>query len=116
IGGFRGLHASVPAFKFQMIGDPATSEYTWYSIAAITFASLVQILGLMHNMSSGGSARDEDTARFGMISGGFMKRFILIAWMFCGLLAIAVLGGSLADPDAAWGTLSKTLLIWPGLM
>lgn len=116
IGGFHELHVRVPDFKFKMFGDSAVSEYAWFTIAAITFASLVQILGLMHNMSAGGSARDEDTARFGMISGGFMKRFILIAWMFCGLLAIAVLGGNLADPDAAWGSLSKTLLIWPGLM
>jgi SSS family solute:Na+ symporter len=115
IGGFHEMHLRVPAFKFQIFGDAAVSEYAWYTIAAITFASLVQILGLMHNMSAGGSARDEDTARFGMISGGFMKRFILIAWMFCGLIAIALLGGSLADPDAAWGTLSKSLLM-PGLM
>ncbi len=115
VGGFSGLHAKVPDYKFQMFGTEATSEYTWYAIFAIFFASLVQILGLLHNMSSAGSARDEDTARFGMISGGFTKRFIIIAWSFCGLLAIAVLTGGLSDPDNAWGAMSQKLL-GPGLM
>src|SRR5437762_4655792 len=119
VGGFRGLPATVPPFNFHLFGDPAVSDYTWYSILAITFASLVQIVGLMHNMSTGGSARDEDTARFGMISGGFTKRFVLIMWMFCGLIALAKFagagGGGLSDPDEAWGKLSAALL-GPGLM
>jgi solute:Na+ symporter, SSS family len=119
VGGFKGLHAAVPAHKFYMFGEATVSEYTWYSILAITFASLVQIIGLMHNMSTGGSARDEDTARFGMITGGFTKRFVLIMWMFCGLLALAKFTGpggpGLSDPDEAWGKLSSDLLV-PGLM
>jgi Na+/proline symporter len=116
VGGFAGLHNIVPAFKFRLFGTIATSEYTWYSIAAITFASLVQILGLMHNMAAGGSATNENTARFGMISGGFTKRLVLIAWGLCGLLAIAVFAKEgLADPDNAWGQLSIRLLM-PGLM
>jgi Na+/proline symporter len=110
IGGIHKLHDIVPAERFALFGTEAMSEYTWYSILAITFASLVQIIGLSHNMSAGGSARDENTARFGMISGGFTKRVVLIAWMFCGLLGIAILSGSLNNPDEAWGALSKTLL------
>ena len=116
VGGFAGLHDIVPAFKFRLFGTVATSEYTWYSIAAITFASLVQILALMHNMAAGGSATNENTARFGMISGGFTKRLVLIAWGLCGLLAIAVFAKEgLSDPDNAWGQLSMKLLM-PGLM
>jgi SSS family solute:Na+ symporter len=115
VRGFTGLHAALPNSVFQLVGTAASSEYAWYSIAAITFGSLIQIIGLSHNMSSGGSATNEDTARFGMISGGFTKRIVLIAWMFCGLLAIATLGGGLSDPDKAWGALSKSLL-GPGLM
>lgn len=115
VGGFHGLHQLVPAYKFAIFGGAAMSDYTWYSIFAITFASLVQILGLLHNMSSAGSATNENTARFGMIAGGFTKRLILIAWMFCGLLAIGVLRGGLSDPDNAWGALSQALL-GPGLL
>jgi Na+/proline symporter len=115
VGGFAGLHHAIPSSTFQLVGTAASSEYAWYSIAAITLGSLIQILGLSHNMSSGGSAINENAARFGMISGGFTKRIVLISWMFCGLLGIAILSGSLSDPDKAWGSLSKQLL-GPGLM
>jgi hypothetical protein len=115
VGGFSGLHEMLPASTFKLVGTAASSEYAWYSIAAITCGSLIQILGLSHNMSSGGSAINENAARFGMISGGFTKRIVLISWMFCGLLGIAILSGSLSDPDKAWGALSKHLL-GPGLM
>lgn len=110
VGGFHGLHLAVPAFKFAPWGD-------WVSVFAIFFASLVQIFGLLHNMSTAGSATNEDTARFGMISGGFTKRLVLVAWMLCGLLAIAVLAksGGISNPDLAWGAMSKQLLV-PGLM
>src|SRR5207302_11213394 len=115
VGGSGGLHQALPHSTFQLIGTAASSEYAWYSIAAITLGSLIQIVGLSHNMSAGGSATNEDTARFGMIGGGFAKRVILIAWMLCGLLAIALLSGELSEPDKAWGALSKHLL-GPGLI
>jgi SSS family solute:Na+ symporter len=111
IGGFAALHRILPAYLFR------TGQSPWYEVAAITFASLVQIIGLLHNMSVGGSAKNEQTARFGMISGGFTKRLVLIAWMLCGLLALAILRGNsqLSDPGNAWGALSRELL-GPGLM
>ena len=92
-GGFAGLHKIVPEYLFS-----ATGTMPWHSVAAITFASLVQIVGLLHNMSTAGSAKDENTARFGMISGGFTKRLVLIAWMLCGLIGLAVLTGNLSCP------------------
>lgn len=111
VGGFDGLHDKVPEHYFMIFGSPLMSEYTWYTVFAITLGSFIQILGLSHNMAAAGSAKDEDTARFGMLSGGFSKRVIIIAWMFCGLLAVALLsGGKLSIPDRAWGTLSKELL------
>jgi solute:Na+ symporter, SSS family len=111
-GGFAGLHKIVPEYLFS-----ATGTMAWHSVAAITFASLVQIVGLLHNMSTAGSARDENTARFGMISGGFTKRLVLIAWMLCGLIGLGVLSGNLrlSDPDYTWGTLSRELL-GPGFL
>lgn len=111
-GGFAGLHKIVPEYLFS-----ATGAVAWHTIAAITFASLVQIVGLLHNMSTAGSARDENTARFGMILGGFTKRIVLIAWMLCGLIALGVLTGNLKlfDPDYAWGALSRQLL-GPGFL
>lgn len=110
VGGFSALHAKVPEHYFLLFGSPAMSEYTWYTVFAITLGSFIQILGLSHNMAAAGSAKNEDTARFGMLSGGFSKRIIIIAWMFCGLLAVALLTGKLSIPDRAWGALSRELL------
>jgi Na+/proline symporter len=111
IGGFSGLHARVPDVNFWLSGTPFSS-FTWYSIAAVTFGSFIQIIGLQHNMASGGSAKDENTARFGMLVGGFTKRLVLICWMLCGLLAVAIFMGPdrLARSDQAWGALSSHLL------
>jgi SSS family solute:Na+ symporter len=105
IGGFHELHLKLPAHVFWI----TNVETTWYSIAAIVFASILQVVGLLHNMSTGGSAKDEDTARFGMISGAFTKRLVLICWMVCGLLALGLVTG-LSDPNEAWGALSRQIL------
>ncbi len=110
VGGFSGMHAKIgDPTKFYLTGTQF-SNFTWYSIAAFTFTSFIQIVGLQHNMSAAGSATNENTARFGMLSGGFLKRFILICWMLCGFLGLAILAGKLDNPDYAWGTLSKMLL------
>lgn len=115
VGGFAGLHALVPRNMFNLSGG-ATSNYTWYSIIAVTFASLIQIIGLQHNMAAAGSATNENAARFGMITGGFTKRVVLILWMLCGLLALAIFSGHFKDvqalsvPEYAWGSVSTYLL------
>jgi Na+/proline symporter len=113
VGGFEGLHDKVPDFKFALFGAQAVSDYTWYSIAAIVFGSLVtfgQPAG-----PSVAAAKNERAIRIGTLSGVFLKRFVMIAWMFCGLLAIALLPGGLSDPDETWGALA-TKVLPPGLM
>jgi hypothetical protein len=71
----------------------------------------------MGNMSIGGSARDEFSARFGAVTGTYAKRFMIIMWSFCGLIAFALYSGAdaLSDPDLAWGAMSRQLL-GPGLL
>ncbi|HBF34850.1 TPA: transporter [Candidatus Sumerlaeota bacterium] len=116
LGGFAGLHKAIPEHMFQIFGTVATSEYTWYAILAITFTSMVQIFGLMGNMAGTGSARDEDAARTGAIAGAFAKRVVIIGWMLCALIAVALYpNNGIADPDNAWGILSLRLL-GPGFM
>lgn len=115
IGGFHALHQAVPEFMFRIFGTVTASDYAWYSILAITFSSMIQIFGLISNMSQIGSAKDEQTARFGQITGAFTKRLVIIAWMFCGLIAVAMFPGGLADTENTWGVMAKTLLA-PGLM
>lgn len=110
IGGFAGLHERVPAAMFNLFGGDGASEYTWYSIAALLLVQIVGIVGSQANMTIAGSAKNEYAARIGAVTGGFSKRFVTIAWAYCGLIALALFGPSLSDPDQAWGLLTKELL------
>ncbi len=113
VGGFAGLHASVPDYMFELFGSVTMSEYAWYTILAMVLANLVSIIAVAPGMQTAGSAKDEMTARFGMIVGMFFKRFIMIFWALAGLLAIGLYAGMLHDPDLIWGFMSKDLL-FPG--
>ena len=113
IGGFAGLHASVPDYMFELFGSVTMSEYAWYTIAAMVLANLVSIIAVAPGMATAGSAKDEMTARLGMIGGMFFKRLIMIFWALAGLLAIGLYMGRLHDPDLIWGYMTKDLL-FPG--
>jgi SSS family solute:Na+ symporter len=113
IGGFAGLHASVPDYMFELFGSVTMSEYAWYTIAAMVLANLVSIIAVAPGMATAGSAKDEMTARLGMIGGMFFKRLIMIFWALAGLLAIGLYMGKLHDPDLIWGYMTKDLL-FPG--
>ena len=113
IGGFSGLHASVPDYMFELFGSVTMSEYAWYTILAMVLANLVSIVAVAPGMQTAGSAKNEMTARFGMIGGMFFKRFIMIFWALAGLLAVGLYAGMLHDPDLIWGFMSKDLL-FPG--
>ncbi len=113
VGGFAGLHASVPDHMFQLFGSPSLTDYGWYTIVAMILANLVSIIAVATGMQTAGSAEDEMTARVGMIGGMFLKRFIMIFWALAGLLAIALYAGELHDPDLIWGYMTRDLL-FPG--
>jgi SSS family solute:Na+ symporter len=113
IGGFEGLHASVPDYMFELFGSASISEYAWYTILAMILANLVSIVATAPSMAIAGSARDEMTARVGIIGGMFFKRFIMLFWALAGLLAIGLYSGQLHDPDLIWGHMTQDLL-FPG--
>ncbi len=113
IGGFSGLHASVPDYMFELFGSVTMSEYAWYTILAMVLANLVSIIAVAPGMATAGSAKDEMTARLGMIGGMFFKRLLMISWALAGLLAIGLYFGRLHDPDLIWGFMTKDLL-FPG--
>jgi solute:Na+ symporter, SSS family len=110
IGGVDALHEKVPQVMFNLFGGDMASEYTWYSIGALLLVQLIGISGSQHNMAIAGSAKDEMAARLGSVTGGFSKRFVTIAWAYCGLIALALFGPSLSDPDQAWGLMTRELL------
>jgi SSS family solute:Na+ symporter len=113
VGGFAGLHATVPDYMFELFGSATMSEYAWYTIGAMALANLVSIIAVAQGMQTAGSAKNEMTARIGMIGGMFAKRIIMIFWALAGLLAIAIYAGQLHDPDLIWGYMTKDLLV-PG--
>ncbi len=113
IGGFSGLHATVPDFMFELFGSTTLSEYAWYTILAMVLANLVSIIAVASGMQTAGSATNEMTARIGMIGGMFAKRIIMLFWALAGLLAIGLFAGRLHDPDLIWGFMTKELL-FPG--
>ena len=46
IGGFSGLHATVPDYMFELFGSVTMSEYAWYTILAMVLANLVSIIAV----------------------------------------------------------------------
>ena len=112
-GGFSGLHSLVPDYMFELFGSPVMSEYAWYTIFGMVLANLVSIIAVSTGMSTAGSAKDEMTARIGMITGMFTKRLMMIMWALAGLLAIALYAGQISDPDLIWGYMTQKLL-FPG--
>ncbi|MDQ8187696.1 sodium:solute symporter family protein [Pelagicoccus sp. SDUM812002] len=113
LGGFEGLHAAVPAFKFELFGSVSLSEYGWYTIFAMACSNLVAIVAIAQNMQTAGSATNENSARFGIIGGMFFKRLLMLSWILAGLIAVGLYAGKLHDPDLAWGYMSRDLLV-PG--
>lgn len=115
VGGFTGLHASVPEHMFWLFGTETLSEYAWYTIAAMALANLVAIVAVATGMQVSGSAINENTARFGVIGGMMFKRFMMILWALAGLIALGLYAGELHDPDLIWGYMTRRLL-GPGLI
>jgi SSS family solute:Na+ symporter len=113
IGGFSGLHASVPDYMFRVFGSAATSDYAWYTIVAMSLANLVSIVAAAPMMATAGSAKNEMTARVGMLGGMFCKRIIMLFWALAGLLAIGLYAGRVHDADLIWGYMTRDLL-FPG--
>ena len=58
----------------------------------------------------GGSAKDELSARVGILVGNFIKRFLTILWTLTGLIALALYANEIADPDLVWGHATLDLL------
>jgi SSS family solute:Na+ symporter len=117
IGGFAALHHQVDATKFQLFGSEAGNQYTLYSILAIIFTSTVASIAGVNMGPAAASAKSEHALRMGTVMGGFSKRIVTIAWLFCGLMGLALFahGNALADPQDVWGALAQKLLM-PGLM
>ncbi|WP_221029112.1 sodium:solute symporter family protein [Actomonas aquatica] len=118
IGGFDALRDRVPANMFELVGSNADlQQITGLSLFALFLVAIIQINGIIGNMGISGSAKNEYAARLGAVTGTYAKRLMFILWAFAGLIAVAMFSGAdtLADPDLAWGTMSRQLL-GPGML
>jgi SSS family solute:Na+ symporter len=115
VGGFSGLHEKVPESMFELFGSTSMSEYTIYMVLSLAFCNLVAIIANSGAFTVANAAKSEMDARFGATAGSFLKRFIFIPWALCGLLALALYGGKVSDPDLIWGIMTRDFLC-PGLI
>ncbi len=112
VGGWHELATKIPAGMTDLFGGTARSQFTGWAVLAVVLVSLIQMHSVLSQMTILGAARNEFAARFGLTSGTYAKRVMIILWAFVGLIAIALFSGPsrLADPDTVWGAASKLLL------
>jgi SSS family solute:Na+ symporter len=72
---------------------------------------VTNLIGLApRSFTIGGSSRDDNSARIGMVTGAFAKRFVMIGWALTGLIAVGLYTGQLSDATFIWGHMTKDLL------
>lgn len=112
--GFRIMHERVPDEYFKIVESPRGGEFPLYYILAITILNLVAIVVHPHMaVTGGGSARTENSARVGLVTGNFMKRFCTIGWSITILIVLAYMAGNTEiaeDPDRTWGVAAREIL------
>ena len=116
--GFRIMHEQIPPEHFHILGSASGSEFPLHRVIAVVIINLVGIVVQPHFIATGGgSAKNESSARIGLVTGNFLKRFCTIGWVLTALIALALFADHpelAADPDKTWGVASRELL-GPGL-
>ncbi len=116
--GFRIMHEQVPPEYFSVVGSSSASEFPLHFIIAVVVINLMTVVIQPHFIiTGGGSAKDENSARIGLVVGNFLKRLCTVGWVLTALVALALFADSpelAQDPDKTWGVASRELL-GPGL-
>lgn len=114
VDGFRIMHSRVAEDYFQIIGGPRASEFPLHFIVSLTLLGLVGIVVHPHMISvGGGSAKTESGARWGLVTGSFLKRFCTIGWALTALIVLALMADNVEaarDPDHVWGIACREIL------
>jgi len=116
--GFRILHEQVPPEYFSVVASTGTTVISWHFIVAVVIINVMTVVVQPHFIiTGGGSAKDENSARVGLVVGNFLKRLCTVGWVLTALVALALFADSpelSQDPDKTWGVASRELL-GPGL-
>lgn len=112
--GFSILHERVSPEFFSLFNGPAAGEFPVEYIVSLTLLAMVGIVVQPHFIvTGGGSAKSEDEARIGLVTGNFLKRICTIGWALTALISLALLADNpeiAADPDQVWGVASREIL------
>jgi len=104
------VHEQLPESYFELFGSPATVDFTWYYILALTVMATVNVVIQPNALVATGSAKGEYECRFGFVTGCYMKRVCTVLWGFFALSAIVLYHDRIDDPDLVWGTATLDLL------
>lgn len=104
------LHDKLPQAFFEIFGSPTLIDFTWYFIITASLVAAITVVTQPNQLVTNAAAKDEYSARFGMVTGGFIKRFCTIMWGLVGLSAILLYTGKVHNPDLVWGYAIHDLL------
>lgn len=104
------LHEKLPESFFEIFGSPTIIDFTWYFIIAAAIVAGVTVVTQPNQLVTNAAAKDEHSARFGFVTGVFLKRFCTILWGVLGLSAILLYTGKIQNSDLVWGYATRDLL------
>lgn len=104
------LHDKLPESFFEIFGAPTLMDFTWYFILVASLIAGITVVTQPNQLVTNAAAKDEYSARFGFVAGGFMKRFCTIMWGVLGLSAVLLYTGKVQNPDLVWGYATHDLL------
>ena len=115
LGTFEAFHKNLPEAFFKVLGSPNLPQFTWYYILTFAVMGLINTGVQANQLTAAGSAKDDETARVGFITGIFIKRYCGIIWGFIAMMTLLLYSGHVSDPDYVWGMATRELLC-PGLV
>ena len=115
LGTFEAFHKNLPNSFFKILGSPNVPQFTWYFIASFGIMAVFNTVAQANQLTAACSAKDDETARVGFITGIFMKRYCSIIWGFIAMMTLLLYGNKVSDPDYVWGMATRELLC-PGLV
>ena len=104
------LHEKLPESFFEIFGSPTVIDFTWYFIFTAALVAGITVVTQPNQLVTNAAAKDENSARFGFVTGVFLKRFCTILWGVLGLSAILLYTGKIQNSDLLWGYATHDLL------